>query len=253
MNTSNPTLRPEVFREAARDAAPTAAPMTIQGTLTKTSILLAAVTVAASFTWQKAMAGANPMPWAIGGLIAGLVLGLVLAFKPTLAPLFALPYALAEGLFLGALSAVYATRYGGAESGLVLQAVLLTFGVAFAMLALYALRIIRVTERLRSTVLVATAGLGLFYLVSFVLSFFMASSPLASITASTSLLSVGFSVFVVGLAAFNLLLDFELVEKGAAGSAPKHMEWYGAFALLVTLVWLYIEILRLLSKLRSRD
>ena len=154
---------------------------------------------------------------------------------------------------LGAISAVYAERTGGPESGLVLQAVMLTFGVTFAMLGLYAFRIINVTERLKSTVLAATGGLCLFYLVSFVLGFFMESSPLRSITASTSMLSIGFSVFVVGLAAFNLLLDFDLVEKGAQQNAPKYMEWYGGFALLVTLVWLYIELLRLLSKLRSRD
>jgi uncharacterized YccA/Bax inhibitor family protein len=227
--------------------------MTMQGTLVKTSALLLAVSVSAIYTWKLAFAGGNAMPWMIGGLIGGLVLGLIVAFKPKMAPTLALPYALAEGLFLGALSAFYAQRSGGAESGLILQAVTLTFGVAFSMLALYALRIIKVTERLKSTVMVATGGLMIFYAVSFVLSFFMTSSPMASITQSTSMLSIGFSLFVVGLAAFNLLLDFDLIERGSNEGAPKYMEWYGGFALLVTLIWLYIEVLRLLSKLRGRD
>jgi len=253
MNTSNPALRPEVFREAHREALATEATMTMQGTMLKTSALLAAVMVSAIYTWQISFAGGNALPWALGGVIAGLVLGLVVSFKPKLAPMLALPYALAEGLFLGAISAVYAQRYGGPESGLVLQAVTLTFGVAFSMLALYGLRIIKVTERLKSTILVATGGLMLFYLISFVLSFFMQSSPLASISQSSSMLSIGFSLFVVGLAAFNLLLDFDLIERGSNEGAPKYMEWYGGFALLVTLIWLYIEVLRLLSKLRSRD
>jgi uncharacterized YccA/Bax inhibitor family protein len=253
MNTSNPALRPEVFREAHREAVATEATMTMQGTLVKTSALLAAVSVAAIYTWQLTFAGGNAMPWMIGGVIGGLVLGLIVSFKPKMAPMLALPYALAQGLFLGALSAVYAQRFGGPESGLVLQAVTLTFGVAFSMLALYGLRIIKVTERLKSTVLVATGGLMIFYMISFALSFFMASSPLASITNSTSMLSIGFSLFVVGLAAFNLLLDFDLIERGSNEGAPKYMEWYGGFALLVTLVWLYIEVLRLLAKLRGRD
>ena len=253
MRTSNPTLRPEVFRDAQREALATDAVMTVQGTLVKTSALLLALAVSSMYTWQLTLGGGNALPWALGGVLAGLVLGLVISFKPKLAPTLALPYALAEGLFLGALSAAYAQRFAGPERGLVVQAVVLTFGTALAMLVLYALRIIRVTERLRSVVIVATGGIALFYLISFVLSFFMASSPLSSITASSSPLSIGFSVLVVGLAAFNLLLDFDLIERGAEQGAPKHMEWYGGFALLVTLVWLYIELLRLLAKLRGRD
>jgi len=252
MNTSNPTLRPEVFRDAQREVVATDATMTMQGTMTKTAAMLIAVLVAAIFTWQKAMASADAMPWAIGGMITGLVLGLIISFKPKMAPLLALPYALAEGLMLGAISALYAARAGGPESGLVLSAVTITFSIAFAMLGLYAFRIIRVTERLKSMVMIATGGVMLFYGISFLLSFFMTSSPMAMVHGA-GMVGIGFSLFVVGLAAFNLLLDFDFIERGSNAGAPKYMEWYGAFALIVTLVWLYIEVLRLLSKLRARD
>ncbi|MEZ6017678.1 MAG: Bax inhibitor-1/YccA family protein [Planctomycetota bacterium] len=251
-NTSNPTLRAEVFREAHRDLAGSEAVMTMNGTLSKSAALLLAVAGAAVFTWQKTLVGDGAAPWALGGAIAGLVLGLIVSFKPKLAPTLALPYALAQGLFLGAISATYAQRFGGPESGLVLQAVTLTFGVALSMLVLYALRIIRVTERLRSIVLIATGGVMVMYLVSFLLSLFMHSSPIGMLHSSGTI-GIGFSLFVVGLAAFNLLMDFDLIERGAASGAPKYMEWYGAFALIVTLIWLYLEILRLLSKLRSRN
>ncbi|MEM9383326.1 MAG: Bax inhibitor-1/YccA family protein, partial [Planctomycetota bacterium] len=196
---------------------------------------------------------ASVAPWMLGGAIGGLVVGLIIGFKPKLAPSLAVPYALLQGLMLGAISAFYYLKTGGeaeANSNIVLQAVILTFGTAFAMLGLYAFRIIRLTERMKSIIFAATGGIMLFYLISFVLSFFGVSVPLIH---SSSGFGIGFSVFVVGLAAFNLLMDFEFIEKGSAGGAPKYMEWYGAFALVVTLIWLYIEFLRLLAKLRSNE
>ncbi len=260
MRSGNPVLKESVFKGVSfRDeGAVITAPMTIQGVMAKTAILLLAVTAAASFTYQKAYATGFPAAWVIGGVIGALILTFVISFKPKLAPMLAVPHALLEGLFLGGISAMYAMTSSGADGGpipgvggsIVLQAVILTFAVAFAMLGLYAFRIIRVTERLRSIVIAATAGIALFYVIAFVLNMFGVGVPLIH---SSGTMGIAFSVFVVGLAAFNLLLDFDVIERGAKSGAPKWMEWFGGFALIVTLVWLYIEILRLLSKLQSRD
>ena len=215
-----------------------------------------AATFAAAFTYQKTVAGANPMPWAFGGVIGGLILAMVISFKPKLAPMFALPYALLEGLFLGAISAIYAIQFSGENAlfgvggSIVFSAVVLTFAVSFAMFGLYAFRVIRVTEKLRSIVIAATAGIMFFYLINFVLGFF----GLDIAFHRSGAFGIGFSLFVVALAAFNLLIDFDLIERGTRSGAPKYMEWFGAFALIVTLVWLYIELLRLLAIIaNSRD
>ena len=263
MNSSNPALNDSVFSGTTFDRAELtdrSSLMTMQGTMAKTAIMLLAVTVSATFTWQKVMTGiegpggaAAAMPWMLGGAIGGLVVGLIIGFKPKMAPSLAVPYALLQGLMLGAISAFYALRFdapGALGSGIVLQAVVLTFGTAFAMRGLYAFRIIRLTERMKSIIFAATGGIMLFYLISFVLGFFGVSMPLIH---SAGPLGIAFSVFVVGLAAFNLLMDFEFIENGANGGAPKYMEWYGAFALVVTLIWLYIEFLRLLAKMRSNE
>ncbi|MEE2939096.1 MAG: Bax inhibitor-1/YccA family protein [Planctomycetota bacterium] len=263
MKSGNPVLRESVFQGVsfrqggAGASAVVSAPMSVQGTMAKTALLLLAVTVAATFTYQKTLAGANPRSWAFGGAIGGLILAMVISFKPKLAPMFALPYALLQGLFLGAISAVYAIQFSGENAlfgvggGIVFSAVVLTFAVSFAMFGLYAFRVIKVTQKLRSIVIAATAGVMFFYLISFVLSFFGVtgigfhrSGPFG----------IAFSLFVVGLAAFNLLIDFDLIERGSRSGAPKYMEWFGAFALIVTLVWLYIELLRLLAAIaNSRD
>ena len=232
--------------------------MSVQGTMAKTALLLLVATVAAAFTWKQTIENSGAaMPWAMGGMIGGLVLAVVLGFKPKLAPILAVPYAGLEGLFLGAISAVYALNAGelaiggmALGSNIVLQAVLVTFGVSFAMLGLYAFRLINVTNKMRSIVMAATGGIFFVYMISFALSFFGVSVPLIH---SAGPLGILFSLFVVGLAAFNLLLDFDWIERGARSGGPRWMEWFGAFALLVTLVWLYIEVLRLLSKLQSRD
>lgn len=254
MRSGNPVLRQSVFRDATSAAS---APMTVEGTMMKTAMLLAVVTVAAAIAFQQTLAGGSPMVWVIGGALGSLVLGAVIAFKPHLAPSLAVPHAGLEGLFLGAISAMYAVAYPeagqlvpGVESNIIFSAVLLTFAVSFAMFGLYAFRIIKVTQKLRSIVFAATGGIMLFYLINFGLGFFGMDVGFHR----SGMFGIGFSLFVVGLAAFNLLLDFDLIERGAKGGAPKWMEWFGAFALIVTLVWLYIEILRLLAILaRSND
>jgi uncharacterized YccA/Bax inhibitor family protein len=189
---------------------------------------------------------AKAMPFMIGGLIGGLVLALVTVFKKEWAGFTAPGYAVCEGLVLGALSAIFELQY----PGIVMQAVALTFGTLFCLLMAYKTQIIRVTEKFRLGVFVATAAIALVYLVSIVLGFFHIQVPFM---VGSGLVSIGFSLFVVGIAALNLVLDFDMIERGAEAGAPKYMEWYGAFGLMVTLVWLYMEILRLLAKLRGRD
>ena len=271
MRTSNPVLKESAFAPAHGGATfgssleeqERVSLMTIQGTLAKTALLLAVAVIGAAFTWNKAdlvsqglMSPATLTYWSIGGMLGGFILSLIIMRKPTLAPTLALPYAAVIGLFLGAVSGMYNMRFAGEEAlaglsgGIVFQAVTLTFAVSLAMLGLYSFRIIKVTDRLRSIIFSATAGIMLFYGIAFVLSFFGIRVPLIH---SSGMMGIGFSVFVVGLAAFNLLLDFDMIERGSNAGAPKHMEWYGAVGLVVTLVWLYIEILRLLSKLRARD
>jgi uncharacterized YccA/Bax inhibitor family protein len=198
------------------------------------------------------------MPYLWVGVFGGLGIALVLNFKkewsPTLAPI----YALLEGLFLGAVSAFFeysaATRttpgFYSSYSGIVIQAIGLTFSVVAGMYLLYKFNIIRATQKFKAIVMTATAGIAIFYLVLFVMSLF--NVPMPGFMYQGSAIGIGFSLFVVALAAMNLILDFDMIEKGAEMGAPKYMEWYGAFGLLVTIVWLYLEILRLLSKLNRR-
>jgi uncharacterized YccA/Bax inhibitor family protein len=182
----------------------------------------------------------------MAGILGGFVLALVTAFKPVWAPISTPLYALAEGLALGGISVVFESAY----SGIVAQAVFLTFGTLAALLIAYRSGVIRATDNFRRGVFAATGGIALLYLASFILGFFGIAIPLIH---SNGLVGILFSLFVVVIAALNLVLDFDLIERGAAQGAPAYMEWYGAFALLVTLVWLYLEILRLLSKLQSRQ
>ena len=180
------------------------------------------------------------------GAIGGLVLALIISFKPTTAPYLAVPYALLEGLAIGGLSAMLESRY----PGIAIQAVGLTFGVFAVMLVAYRTGLIRATERFRAVVLAATGGIALVYVVTIVLSFFHVQTPVFSLTDSSPL-SIGISLVIVGVAALNLILDFDIIETGVARGAPRYMEWYCGFGLLVTLVWLYMEILRLLAKMRN--
>jgi uncharacterized YccA/Bax inhibitor family protein len=183
--------------------------------------------------------------FAIGGLLVGLVCAIVLAFKPNLAKILGPIYAVAEGLFVGAISRAYETYY----DGIVVQAAGATIAVVGVMLALYGLRIIKVTDRFRRIVIGATLGVAVFYGISLLMSLFGATPTFLS---SSSALGIGFSFLVAGLAAFNLALDFDFIERGAKERLPESVEWYAAFGVLVTVVWLYLEILRLLAKLRDR-
>ncbi len=245
--TGNPTLSNSTF-----DGLPsTAEAMTIQGTVNKSFLLLGLLLVSAVWIWtssdlREPSQVAALTPWILGGAIGGFVIAIVLAFKKTWAMFLAPIYALLEGLFLGGISAIFEMQY----SGIVIQAVALTFGVFFCLLLAYTSRLIKVTQNFRLGVVAATGGIVLIYLLSFVLGFFGINVPYIH---ESGLIGIGFSLFVVVIAALNLVLDFDFIENGAANGAPRYMEWYAAFGLLVTLIWLYIEILRLLAKLRSRD
>ncbi len=222
--------------------------MTISGTVNKTAILLGLVVISALFMWNKVYGLENPaayFPWLIGSSIAGLVIAMITIFKKTVAPITAPLYALVEGVVVGVLSAFFETIY----PGIVFQATLLTFGTLFALLTAYKSGLIRATENFKLGVAAATGGIFLIYLASFILGFFGVSVPFIH---ESGWIGIGFSLFVVVIAALNLVLDFDFIENGAKAGAPKYMEWYGAFGLLVTLIWLYIEMLRLLAKLRSR-
>jgi uncharacterized YccA/Bax inhibitor family protein len=257
----NPALNENTFDQPYDyDAPDRGSVMTVQSTAIKAAGLVGLTVVAAVFTWSISTSGGTfngsvAMPWMLGGLVVGLILALITIFKPKAAPFTAPIYALAEGLFLGAVSAFYEASYGHANgqstafSGIVVQAVGLTLSVLALMLTLYATRIIRVTPKLAAGIIAATGAVFLVYVASFVLSFFGVAIPYLH---SSGPIGIGISVVIVGIAAFNLLLDFDLIERGAQQGAPKYMEWYAGFALLVTLVWLYLEILRLLAKLRSR-
>lgn len=220
--------------------------MTVRGTVQKFGLLMIMVLGAASFTWGLYYKGVDVRPWMWGSMIGGFVLALVIMFKKEWAPYLALGYALLEGLFLGAISAFF----DAALPGIVMQAVMLTFGTAGAMYVLYNLGIIRATNTFKKVVITATAGIAFFYLISLVLRLFGIQMPFLH---DNGMIGIGISLVIVVVAALNLILDFDMMEQGAAHGAPKYFEWYSAFGLLVTIVWLYLEILRLLSKLSSRN
>jgi uncharacterized YccA/Bax inhibitor family protein len=242
-NSGNPTLTEKIFDKSLNDNANAFGVMTVRGTINKFGFMLLMLMGSAMYTWSiyKPETVATASALMIGGAIGGFVLALVMMFKPNWAGYLAPGYAILEGFFIGGISAYFNT----------VHAVGLTMGVALAMFLLYNFRIINVTNRLRSIIMSATMGIALFYLIVWILSFF--GINMGFVPNDGSLLSIGISLFIVGIAAFNLLLDFDAIEKAAEMGAPKFMEWYGAFGLLVTLVWLYLEILKLLSKLNSRD
>src|SRR5664279_1816904 len=223
--------------------------MTERGTLNKFFLLFLLVMASASLTWKAFYDGVNVMPWMMGSMILGFITALITIFKKEWASYTTPLYALFEGVFLGAISATYNNAFAKTAPGIVTQAVLLTFGAVIGMYLLYRFRIIKVTEKLRSVIFIATAGIAIFYLLAIVLRMFHVDIAFIH---EGSMLGIGFSLVVVVIAALNLLLDFDMIEKGVAAGAPKFMEWYGAFGLLVTIVWLYLEILRLLAKLANR-
>ncbi|APD05996.1 hypothetical protein UJ101_00449 [Flavobacteriaceae bacterium UJ101] len=239
---ANPTLSEKTFRASAETAISTEK-MTIQGALNKTYILFGLMLLTAAFTWYQIIPMFQNLQvlW-IGSVVGGFALSLFLSFNPKYAPTLAPVYAIIEGVFVASVS----YYYGAVYEGIVGQALLgtaVTFGV---MLTLYKTRIVKVTERLKSIIVGATLAVMSYYLISFLIGMF---TDIQMFEWGNSLFSIGFSLFVITLAAFNLLLDFDNIEKGAQYGAPKYMEWYCGFGLLVTVVWLYFEILRLLSKL----
>ncbi len=246
--TGNPALNKNTFTSVQPAAGQ--GTMTIQGTVDKSSILLVLVTIAAIFTWRM-YSPENPnaiMPWVMGGAFAGFVFAIITSFKKEWSPVTAPVYAIFEGLFLGGLSAIMDAQF--LHQHIVLQAVLLTFGTLAALLGAYKMRLIAATDNFKRGVFAATGGIAILYLVTIVMGFFHVNF-LPSIFGNGAI-GIGFSIFVVIIAAMNLVIDFDFIEQGAAAGAPKYMEWYAAFGLLVTLVWLYLEILRLLAKLNSR-
>ncbi len=216
--------------------------------MNKTALLLLLVLFSSSWTWNLYFSAGDPsvvMPWVFGGLIGGFIVALITVFKKQWAILTAPIYSLLEGLALGGISAIFEARF----PGIVIQAVGLTFGTLFCLLMAYKSGMIKVTENFKLGIVAATGAIALFYVVSLLLGMFGISIPFIH---GSGIIGIGFSLFVVTIAALNLVLDFDFIENGAARGAPQYMEWYAAFGLIVTLVWLYIEILRLLSKLRSR-
>jgi uncharacterized YccA/Bax inhibitor family protein len=246
MRTANPALKDKTFTGARATAGEPA--MSLQGTATKSLLLLLLTVFSASFTWNAVAAGNLGIvgPAVLVGGLGGFIVAIVTVFKPRAAPYTAPLYAVLEGLLLGGISALYNARY----AGLPLQAVALTFGVFAALLLVYRTGLIRATENFRLGVVAATGGIMIMYLLSFVLRFFGVQMGFLH---DSSPLSIGISLVIVVVAALNLVLDFDFIERGVAHGAPKYMEWYAAFGLLVTLVWLYLEILRLLSKLQGRS
>jgi uncharacterized YccA/Bax inhibitor family protein len=216
--------------------------MTIAGTVNKTALLFLILFATATFAWNQGSAAGGLI---LVGVVGGLVAALVTVFKKTWAPVTAPIYAAFEGLALGGISAITESRY----PGIVSQAVFLTFGTLAALLIAYRSGWVKATENFKLGVVAATGGIFFVYLISFVLSFFGVSIPVIH---GNGILGILFSVFVVVIAALNLVLDFDFIEEGAEQGAPKYMEWYAAFGLMVTLVWLYLEILRLLTKLQER-
>ena len=251
--SSNPVLTDKVFESSNYINISAEETMTAKGTMNKFGFLMIMVVASASFTWHLYSEDNKGLMTTLMmvGIFGGLILALVMSFKPNLARYIAPAYGILEGLFLGGLSAIVNEMFAKKYPGLVLQAVGLTFGVALAMFLLYSFRIIKVTDKLRSIIISATVGIFLFYLLTMLLGFFGVQMEFMSIE-NGGLLGIGISLFVVAIAAMNLLLDFDMIERGAMTGAPKYMEWFGAFALLVTIVWLYIEILKLLMRFGSR-
>jgi uncharacterized YccA/Bax inhibitor family protein len=263
MRTSNPALNDDVFLNEAREYAQSRT-MTLEGTVLKTGVLLCILVASAGFTWAQTQAtlpalaaeatelSSRPSIPSITytlmaiGFLGGFVVSLITTFKPSFSPFTAPIYAALEGLALGGISTFFEYRF----PGIVLQAVELTFGTLAALLAAYSTRVIKASENFKLGVVAATGGICLVYLANLVLGFFGISIPMIH---QSGAIGIGFSIFVVVIAALNLVLDFDFIENGARQGAPKYMEWYGGFGLIVTLVWLYLEILRLLSKFRERD
>lgn len=252
MRSGNPALNENTFLDVSTGqlvSGATSGAMTLNGTVNKTGLMLLMLVATAAYTWSL-YTPENPgavMPWLLVGGIGGFIVALVTVFKKTWAPVTAPLYALLEGLFVGAVSAMFEASF----PGIVMQAVMLTMGVLASLLLAYKSGLIKATENFKLGVVAATGGIALLYLVNIGMRLFGLDG--IGFIHEASWMGIAFSAFVVVIAALNLVLDFDFIESGVEAGAPKYMEWYGAFGLVVTLVWLYLEILRLLSKLQSRD
>ena len=245
--SGNPALGENTFENTI--VTNTSELMTVRGTLNKFGFLFLMVMGTAFYSWKEFNGGGNVVPLLWTGVIGGFIVALIITFKKEWASYLAPAYALLQGLFLGAISAIYNDAFGTKAPDLIMNAVGLTFGTAIAMYLLYSFKIIKATEKFKSIVITATAGIAIFYFITLILGMFNIN---VSFLSQGTTFGIIFSLVVVGIAAMNLILDFDMIEKGAEAGAPKYMEWYGAFGLLVTIVWLYLEILRLLAKLTSR-
>ena len=241
IRSGNPALSKKTFDNLTIGSSNV---MTLDGTVNKTAISMGILLLSAYYTYSNAI-----MSYIMIGFVGGFILAIATVFKKEWAPITVPIYAALEGLALGGLSKIYANAF---EPGIVPQAIMLTLGILFALLFAYKTKIIKATENFKLGVFAATAGIGVVYLISFIMSFFGNTIPVMN-PANSSMLSIGFSLFVVVIASLNLVMDFDFIEEACENGAPKYMEWYGAFGLLVTLVWLYLEILRLLAKLNGRD
>lgn len=244
---ANPVFSEKIFRQSGALATESEV-MTVRGTANKTILLTLMVIAGAAYSWKIAYEAINPaavQPWMFGGAIGGFILALIISFKPKMAQYLSPVYAVLEGLFLGGISAIFNQTFAKTAPGLVLNAVILTLITALVMLFIYRSKIIQVNGTFVRIMTIAISAVMLFYLVSIVLGFFGVNLAMLH---NSSPLSIGISLVIVGVAAFSLLMDFNFIEKAAEAGAPKYMEWYGAFGLMVTLIWLYLEVLKLLAK-----
>ena len=239
--SGNPVFGNRFDEDAQFRDLPVSQKMTLDGTVNKTGILLTLCFAIAAVSWNM------PNPILMGfGAIGGLVLAVITMFRPKLAGFTAPLYALLQGLFLGGITVIFEAQY----PGIAIQAIGLTFGTLASLLVCYKTGIIKPTENFKLMIVSATAGIGLLYVVNIGMLYFGGGEGIGFIH-SSGLMGIGFSLFVVAIAALNLVLDFDFIEQGSENGLPKHMEWFGAFSLMVTLVWLYLEILRLLAKIRN--
>lgn len=240
MRTGNPVLKKSTFNKAHGQEES----MSLGGTVGKTIFMFLFLLGSAVYTWYQYSQGIDITLMMIIGAIGGLIFALITMFFPKAAPVTAPIYAILEGFFIGGISAFFESSY----PGIVIQATTLTFSVMGILLFLYATRIIKVTKNFRLMVVSATLAIFVVYIINFVLNIFVGME--VPYLHTSGWIGIGISLFIVAVAALNLVLDFDFIEAGVNQGVPKYMEWYGAFGLIVTLVWLYIEILRLLQKIK---
>ncbi len=243
---SNPVLSERVFQKESTLSQ--SATMTVKGTAMKSLVLIFMVLAGASYSWKVFYEAINPAsvnPWMWGGAIGGFITAIIISFKPKLAQYLAPIYAVLQGLFLGAISAMFNAAFAQTAPGIVMNATLLTMVTALVMLLVYRMNIIKVDGKFAKIMMIAIGAIAFYYLISIVLTMFGVNLTMLH---NSGPLSIGISIVIVLVAAFSLLMDFNFIEKASAAGAPKYMEWYGAFGLMVTLIWLYLEILKLLAK-----